>query len=37
MAGEVLLPGPEAQLATTTFEDWLASDAAIRGGNREQE
>lgn len=37
MAGEVLLPGPEAQLATTTFEDWLASDAATRGSNREQE
>jgi uncharacterized protein YbjT (DUF2867 family) len=25
MAGEVLLPGPEAQLATTTFDDWLAT------------
>jgi uncharacterized protein YbjT (DUF2867 family) len=24
MAGEVLLPGPDAQLATTTFDDWLA-------------
>jgi uncharacterized protein YbjT (DUF2867 family) len=23
MAGEVLLPGPDAQLAPTTFEDWL--------------
>jgi uncharacterized protein YbjT (DUF2867 family) len=37
MAGEVSLPGPEAQLASTTFEDWLASEAATRGGNREQE
>jgi uncharacterized protein YbjT (DUF2867 family) len=24
MAGEVLLPGPDARLAPTTFEDWLA-------------
>ncbi len=23
MAGEVLLPGPDARLAPTTFEDWL--------------
>lgn len=27
MAGEVLLPGPDAQLATTTFDDWLATRA----------
>jgi hypothetical protein len=24
-AGEVLLPGPEARLASTTFDAWLAS------------
>jgi uncharacterized protein YbjT (DUF2867 family) len=28
MAGEVLLPGPEARLAATTFDEWLASQAA---------
>jgi uncharacterized protein YbjT (DUF2867 family) len=28
MAGEVLLPGPEARLAPTTFDAWLASEAA---------
>jgi uncharacterized protein YbjT (DUF2867 family) len=28
MAGEVLLPAPDAELAPTTFEDWLAADAA---------
>ena len=27
MAGEVLLPGPEARLTPTTFEDWLAAGA----------
>jgi len=27
MAGEVLLPGPDARLAPTTFDDWLAADA----------
>jgi uncharacterized protein YbjT (DUF2867 family) len=26
MAGEVLLPGPDARIASTTFEDWLADD-----------
>jgi uncharacterized protein YbjT (DUF2867 family) len=25
MAGEVLLPGPDAQIAPTTFETWLAA------------
>jgi hypothetical protein len=25
MAGNVLLPGPDARLAKTTFEEWLAS------------
>jgi len=25
MAGEVLLPGPDARIAPTTFEDWLAA------------
>jgi hypothetical protein len=27
MAGEVLLPGPDAQIAPTTFEAWLAAQA----------
>jgi uncharacterized protein YbjT (DUF2867 family) len=27
MAGEVLLPGPDAQIAPTTFETWLAAQA----------
>jgi uncharacterized protein YbjT (DUF2867 family) len=27
MAGEVLLPGPEARLTPTTFDDWLAAGA----------
>jgi hypothetical protein len=27
MAGEVLLPGPDARLAPTTFEEWLATQA----------
>lgn len=27
MAGEVLLPGPDALLAATTFDDWLATQA----------
>lgn len=27
MAGEVLLPGPDARIAATTFEDWLDSNA----------
>ncbi|MBA2472527.1 MAG: SDR family oxidoreductase [Pseudonocardiales bacterium] len=27
MAGEVLLPGPDAQLAPTTFDTWLAGEA----------
>jgi hypothetical protein len=25
MAGEVLLPGPDAQIAPTTFEAWLGT------------
>jgi hypothetical protein len=24
MAGDVLLPGPDADIASTTFDDWLA-------------
>ena len=28
VAGEVLLPGPDAQLAPTTFDTWLATEAA---------
>jgi uncharacterized protein YbjT (DUF2867 family) len=27
MAGEVLLPGPDARIAPTTFEDWLTTQA----------
>lgn len=27
MAGEVLLPGPDARIAPTTFEDWLTASA----------
>lgn len=27
MAGEVLLPGPQARLTTTTFDQWLAAQA----------
>jgi len=27
MAGEVLLPGPDARLGATTFDDWLAAGA----------
>jgi uncharacterized protein YbjT (DUF2867 family) len=27
MAGEVLLPGPDARIAPTTFDDWLAAGA----------
>ncbi|MGH3588282.1 MAG: hypothetical protein ACRDQ0_18415 [Pseudonocardia sp.] len=27
VAGEVLLPGPDAQLAPTTFDAWLAAEA----------
>lgn len=28
MAGEVLLPGPEARIGSTTFDDWLASESS---------
>lgn len=31
MAGEVLLPGPDAQLAPTTFDQWLAGQEPRRG------
>ena len=31
MAGEVLLPGPEARISATTFDDWLASVEASAG------
>ncbi|GAB3179632.1 uncharacterized protein YbjT (DUF2867 family) [Micromonospora palomenae] len=30
MAGNVLLPGPDARIAPTTFDDWLAEQAADR-------
>lgn len=30
MAGDVLLPGPHARIAPTTFHDWLAGDAISR-------
>ncbi|MEV6969470.1 NmrA family NAD(P)-binding protein [Hamadaea sp. NPDC051192] len=32
MAGEVLLPGPDARIAPTTFEQWLANDPANQPG-----
>ena len=28
MAGEILLPGEDARLTPTSFEDWLATDAS---------
>lgn len=28
MAGEVLLPKPEAKISPTTFDDWLAAESA---------
>jgi uncharacterized protein YbjT (DUF2867 family) len=31
MAGEVLLPGPDARLAPTTFEAWLAKTSSVNG------
>jgi hypothetical protein len=31
LAGEVLLPGPDARLASTTFDDWLASRDVVYG------
>jgi uncharacterized protein YbjT (DUF2867 family) len=31
MAGEVLLPGPDARIAPTTFEEWLATSATVGG------
>jgi len=31
MAGEVLLPGPQARIASTTFDSWLAAEAARCG------
>jgi uncharacterized protein YbjT (DUF2867 family) len=30
MAGDVLLPGPDARIAPTTFDDWLADEAISR-------
>jgi hypothetical protein len=30
MAGDVLLPGPGARIAPTTFEDWLAGETISR-------
>jgi uncharacterized protein YbjT (DUF2867 family) len=30
MAGDVLLPGPDARIAPTTFDDWLAGEATSR-------
>jgi hypothetical protein len=32
MAGEVLLPGPDARIAPTTFDDWLTTQT--RSGYR---
>lgn len=36
MAGDVLLPGPDARLATTTFDAWLADDAEHRAASHHQ-
>jgi hypothetical protein len=33
MAGEVLLPGPGAQIAPTTFDTWLAAQS-VDGGQQ---
>jgi uncharacterized protein YbjT (DUF2867 family) len=33
MAGDVLLPGPDARIATTSFEDWLAAQTAEGSGS----
>jgi hypothetical protein len=30
MAGDVLLPGPGARIAPTTFDDWLAGETVSR-------
>lgn len=32
MAGDVLLPGPDARIATTSFDDWLAAQTAGGAG-----
>jgi catechol 2,3-dioxygenase len=32
MAGDVLLPGPDARIGTTTFDDWLAGESAHQQG-----
>src|SRR5262249_39083096 len=32
MAGDVLLPGPDARIATTTFDEWLAGEAGHQQG-----
>jgi hypothetical protein len=34
MAGEVLLPGPEAHIAPTTFDTWLAGIGVSAPGPR---
>jgi uncharacterized protein YbjT (DUF2867 family) len=34
LAGETLLPGPDAQIAPTTFETWLAVQAGPAGNSR---
>jgi hypothetical protein len=34
MAGDVLLPGPDARIAPTTFDDWLAGETPSRRGRR---
>jgi hypothetical protein len=31
MAGEVLLPGPDARIGATTFEEWLAMNTTVGG------
>jgi hypothetical protein len=36
MAGEVLLPGPGAVIAPTTFDQWLAAQPGASGDSRDR-
>jgi hypothetical protein len=31
MAGDVLLPGPDARLGKVTFDEWLARSSGVAG------
>jgi uncharacterized protein YbjT (DUF2867 family) len=37
MAGDVLLPGPDARIAPTTFDDWLARETSSRTAARPEQ